>query len=258
MQSNTSGSWKARTHEQILASIEKLMRLHSAGDLGGERMPEDANPCLNLGSKENYHYFTLPMALNYQRNSYKMWEGALATYLDDETRFVFDPQGSIDASEENLRVALCKHKLALQPLRHVRIWRTICTTLRESYGGDVRNLFVAKGFDVVSILETIQVTQKKGFPYLSGPKIANYWLYVMSQYTNAKLKNRHALSVAPDTHVMQASVRLGLVAASADESNLRSHVADAWKKVLVGSSYSSIDIHTPLWLWSRKNFIPAV
>ena len=25
-------------------------------------------------SIENYNFFTLPMALNYQRNSYKLWE----------------------------------------------------------------------------------------------------------------------------------------------------------------------------------------
>ena len=34
-------------------------------------MPEDENPSLKIDSLENYLYFTLPMSLNYQRNSYK-------------------------------------------------------------------------------------------------------------------------------------------------------------------------------------------
>lgn len=36
-------------------------------------MPEDENPALDKSSKENYLYFTLPMALNDQRNSYMLW-----------------------------------------------------------------------------------------------------------------------------------------------------------------------------------------
>lgn len=43
-------------------------------------MPEDANPHLDMSSKEFYFYFTLSMALNYQRNSYKLLESALNTY----------------------------------------------------------------------------------------------------------------------------------------------------------------------------------
>lgn len=41
---------------------------------GMDKMPEDENPALDKSTKENYLYFTLPMALNYQRNSYMLWE----------------------------------------------------------------------------------------------------------------------------------------------------------------------------------------
>lgn len=43
-------------------------------------MPEDSNP--NFSSDEiemRLAYFTLPMALNYQRDSYKLWESVLKT-----------------------------------------------------------------------------------------------------------------------------------------------------------------------------------
>lgn len=36
-------------------------------------MSEDANPHLEKSSLENYLYVTLPIALNYQRNSYTLW-----------------------------------------------------------------------------------------------------------------------------------------------------------------------------------------
>ncbi len=48
------------------------MEMYKRGELGGEIMPEDSNPHLNKDSLENYLYFTLPMALNYQRNSYTL------------------------------------------------------------------------------------------------------------------------------------------------------------------------------------------
>ena len=57
--------------KQILEQVDKLIIMYKNGELGGEVMPEDANPHFEKSSLENYLYFTLPMALNYQRNSYK-------------------------------------------------------------------------------------------------------------------------------------------------------------------------------------------
>lgn len=74
--------------EKILRDIDILYKMWQKGLLGGEFMPEDENPHLKKDSKENYLYFTLPMALNYQRNSYTLWESANKTYNDEETRFV--------------------------------------------------------------------------------------------------------------------------------------------------------------------------
>lgn len=94
--------------------------------------------------------------------------------------------------------------------------------------------------------------------YLSGQKIANYWLYVLHQYTDAPLRNRHLLSVAPDTHVLQASIMLGLVQNGSDINALRHRVAQEWKELLIGAELCPIDVHTPLWLWSRNNFLPSL
>ena len=71
--------------KEVLQKVDMLYSMWKKGSLGGEVMPEDANPHLDKPSVENYLYFTLPMALNYQRNSYKLWESALNTYNDKET-----------------------------------------------------------------------------------------------------------------------------------------------------------------------------
>ena len=77
--------------EAILKKVEVLRLMWQKGLLGGEIMPEDENPNLEKNSLENYLYFTLPMALNYQRNSYTLWASANKTYKDKETNFIFNP-----------------------------------------------------------------------------------------------------------------------------------------------------------------------
>lgn len=247
-----------RSRDEILTAIRTLCDYHRQGKLGGEIMPEDANPHLDRTSRENCLYFTLPMALNYQRNSYNLWKSALATYNDPEVSFVFTPELVAAASEDDVRRALLKHKVALQPSKHTAIWLSISNTLLKYYNGDVRNLFSINDNDIAKILNDVQVERKKGFPYLSGQKIANYWLYVILQYTDLQLSNRQHLSIAPDTHVIQSSIILGAVEDTGDHNALRPRVAAAWQDILKDTDLSPIDIHTPLWLWSRRKFSPAI
>ena len=95
----------------ILTKIDTLLSLYKNGKLGGEFMPEDHNPSLDLSSSENYLYFTLPMALNFQRNSYTLWKSALDTFNDKETKFVFSPEIVANTDIDSLRKALTKHNI---------------------------------------------------------------------------------------------------------------------------------------------------
>lgn len=242
--------------EKILEKIEKLIDMYKQGKLGGEIMPEDANPNLEKESLENYLYFTLPMALNYQRNSYKLWESALQTYKDSETNFVFEPKKCICKNFEDVQVALTKYKVALQKQKQTEIWLKLCNTFIDLFDGDIRKLFNMFDNDVDKIREFIQVKNKKKFPYLSGTKICNYWLYVIYQYTDRKYKNIEHLTVAPDTHVCKATLKLGLISDNEfNSSNVQTIVIKRWQEILKNTKYNPIDVHTPLWLWSRNGFI---
>ena len=239
---------------QIINRINNLIELYKKGELGGEIMPEDANPNLDKASSENLLYFTLPMALNYQRNSYKLWESALATWNDDETRLVFSPKAVLLMSDNELKQKLIKYKLALQPNKQPIIWKTLCQTIVENFNGDLKNLFIQNTGNIAKIKEYI-LSNKKKFPYLSGSKIVNYWLYVVSTYTNIHLTNRDSITIAPDTHVLQASVKLGILdETELTKSNIRDIVSQRWSKILEGTELLPIDLHTPFWLWSRSGF----
>lgn len=239
---------------QTVERVRDLVKAYKEGALGGEVMPEDANPGLDKSCPENYLYFSLPMALNYQRDSYKLWKSALLTYQDTDTYSVFSPQDVVSMDENALREKLLKHKLALQSNRHPQIWRCLCETMNDEWNGDIRNLFQENDNDVLKIKQYI-ISNKKKYPYLSGPKIMNYWLYVMGNYTDLKLKNTRAISIAPDTHVIQATRRLGLIQnTNIEDYKLREMVAALWEEILLDTEFSPVDIHTPLWLWSRGGF----
>lgn len=145
--------------------------------------------------------------------------------------------------------------MALQRQKQTKIWLSLCNTFVELYNGDIRKLFDSLENDVNKIRNFIQKQHKKEFPYLSGNKICNYWLYIISQYTDRTYKNIEDLTVAPDTHVIKATHRLGLITdEELNKSDVQLLVIDKWNELLKETKYKPIDIHTPLWLWSRNGF----
>ena len=124
--------------QAILSNCKELLAAYRNGSLGQTQMPEEAHPDFKKMSKEErLSYFTFPMALNYQRDSYKLWEAALATYNDNETKIVFDIKVVAKLSVDELRKMLLKHGLAMQPNKHIQTWKTIAKTVLENYSTHV-------------------------------------------------------------------------------------------------------------------------
>lgn len=238
--------------KEILKKVNRLIIAHKQGLLGGEKMPEDENPGLDKSSKENLMYFTLPMSLNYQRNSYVLWECANKMYKDVPE--IFDSKAVCEMSDDDLRDILVKYRVALQPNKQPIIWKRLCQTIEEELNGDIKNLFSLNEYSVKKVKEYI-ASHKKNFPYLGGNKICNYWLYVLEQYTDIKFTDRENITVAPDTHVVQASIKLGVISESESlQSNVQEIVVSRWEELLKSTDLKPIDVHTPMWLWSRGKF----
>ncbi|WP_307588397.1 hypothetical protein [Paenibacillus wynnii] len=213
---------------EFLENVKLLIQMHSEGHLGGEVMPED----VLLGvvpEEELMNVLTLGMSLNYQRNSYGLWRSIAQAYLDEGSRWVFDPRIVSQSKIEDLRSVLLYHRVALQPNRHPEIWKSVSNGINDSsIRGDVFGLIDSVQFDIAALKTIMQI----------------------------KWKTRELITVAPDTHILQATVKLGLCSSdvlngSADD---RQAVAEAWEKALLGSGLAPIDVHTPLWLWSRAGF----
>lgn len=239
----------------VIKVCHKLLKAYKTGKLGQTIMPEDSNPGLSGRERELcLAYFTLPMALNYQRNSYTLWQSAMKTVTTSETKFVFDVSEVTLRSEKEVREALLKYKVALQPNKHINTWRTIAKTIRENWGS-FEKFITSTDSDFLKLKQIVQVDFKKGFPYLSGPKIFNYWSFILSTYGGVKLKNRDQIDIAPDTHITQCSVKLQVITEKEAETLSKEEISKRWRDILKGSGIDPIDMHPPLWFWSRNGFI---
>ncbi len=236
-------------------NCQKILKAYKTGLLGQTVMPEDSNPGFSEKDTEiRIAYFTLPMALNYQRDSYKLWEAVLKTFNDPETKFVFDIVKASEASEEDVRKALMKYKTALQPNKHIHTWRTITQTIKNNWGS-FTEFFKSTDNDFLKLKELVKVDYKKGFPYLSGPKIFNYWSFIISTYGGVDLNNRDHIEIAPDTHITQCSIKLGVITPEEAVNLTKDEISNRWRNLLIGSGIDPIDMHPPLWFWSRNGFL---
>jgi len=114
-------------------------------------MPEDSHPSFEVKDKElRLVYFTLPMSLNYQRNSYSLREAATKTFLDKETRKVFLISESAKMATHDLQSKLLKYKLALQPNKHIDTWKRISQTINFNWQ-TLTHLFELADFDFLKL-----------------------------------------------------------------------------------------------------------
>ena len=240
---------------KIIKNCKKLLKAYKEWKLWYMKMPEDANPWFSKIQKELcLSYFTLPMALNYQRNSYTLRESALQTYQDPQTKNVFDIQASSNMSEEDLRKKLLKYKLALQPNKHIKTRKTIATTIATNRWS-IKNLLACIDNDFLKLKKIIQKDYKQGFPYLSGPKIFNYRSFILQTYWGSVLKNSEYIDIAPDTHITKWSIRLWVITEDEAKKLTKEELSQKWRDMLQWSGITPINMHSPLWFRSRNNFI---
>lgn len=243
------------TQDILVENCRKLLNAYKTGGLGQTKMPEDSNPNFDDNQLEmKLAYFSLPMALNYQRDSYKLWESVLKTWQDTETRKVFDVLKVSKMSDAELRSYLMKYKVALQPNKHVSTWKKIAKVIAEEWGSFAK-FIEATDKDFLVLKEIVQYKYKKQFPYLSGPKIFNYWSFILGEYGGIQLKNKEYIEIAPDTHITQCSVILGVITESESATLSKDQISEKWRVLLKGTNITPIEMHPPLWFWSRNGFL---
>ena len=147
------------TKDQQLERVRRLITYFNDGSIP-RLAHHEVNPGLPKDSRENYLYFTLPVCINFQRSSPAMWASALATYSDPATNYVFLPEKLAQTPIDQIRADLLKHKLALQPNKHVLIWTTIAKTLHDFYQDDPRDILAEANHDAGQLITNLQKTYR--------------------------------------------------------------------------------------------------
>ena len=115
-----------------------------------------------------------------------------------------------------------------------------------------------KEFSVLSYIEANQnekLTQKELAESLHKSESAVRMWELGKSEPDLQTVDPNEITVAPDTHVCKASLQLGLIDQKEYlSSNVQTVVAERWREVFEGTNHRCIDIHTPLWLWSRAGF----
>jgi len=71
---------------------------------------------------------------------------------------------------------------------------------------------------------------------------------------NLIFKIRSYVEIAPDTHVSQESIKLGVINKNDVEKLKREDISKIWRELLEETSIDPIDVHSPLWFWIRSGF----
>jgi hypothetical protein len=54
--------------------------------------------------------------------------------------------------------------------------------------------------------------------------------------------------------VLQASIKLGVISKEDSRKMTRDEISNTWRQILADTNIDPIDVHSPLWFWSRSGF----
>lgn len=239
------------------ASLQERARLiiHASrmGLMLESSVPEDDEPAYREES-DRWNFLALVTSVNYRRSSSALWSAACDAYVDPELGWLFDLRSVCESEPPRLRDALVSSRVAIQPIRQVQNWQVISRGVLEGWGS-FRGLVEECG-SVAELRQVVCSSHKSSFPYLSGPKLFNYWCFLLARKGLAQFPDDELIDIAVDSHVAKASREIGLVPAGDTSSAVA--IAAKWRTALAGSAIRPSDLTVPLWLWSRSGFSPSI
>jgi hypothetical protein len=161
-------------------------------------------------------------------------------------------------------------RLSKKPDRDADFWRTVGSTLWQTWGGDPRAFIADCKADGPEILKRLagdahKVKGKKvyDYPSLRGPKIAPLWLRMLRDTAGIELRNLDLVDIPVDVHVARATFTTGVVHGSFRGSSAEAYalVRQAWRDsvkglTVAGRPMMALDVDEPLWHLSKYGCSP--
>jgi len=228
------------------------------GVFSGAELPESKPPnWASPGSYEHLMFYTLTVAIDYQRSARDLWESARKTMDDKNTRWVFNPKKVAEKTLDELILDLSKYKLSKKKNKDANIWRTISLSLLELFDGDPRRLFEKYDYDALQIFNAMRSQYGKKFPYLAGStgtsKILSLWLRILHREAKINFKKLNEIPIPIDIHTARATITTGCVVGDYEGSfnELVDIAKKAWAEACKDTNFFPLQLDEPLWNLSR-------
>lgn len=239
----------------------------TVGILGHKIMPEDEPPeGVDRGSLEHLLFITLTVSIDYQRDALALWTSSRQTFVDPQTRYLFNLQQLGNANFDKIVTDMQKHGLSKKQKRDADIWRTVGITFLQKWGGNPLNFLESCQWDSQQILKHLIIDcqfingkYESDFPNLRGPKIGPLWVRMLRDNVGiTKLKNLDRVPIPVDIHIARASLTTGIVRGQYNGrlEEMFKDIREAWFEGVMGISVKgrqmiALDVDEPLWHLSK-------
>ena len=198
---------------------------------------------------------TIAAVMDYRTDADKLWRAALATYQDQETRWVFDMEEVAARTVPVLEKALRKHGFTgAHAGNNAGYVHRVCSTFAHKYGGSPHGLLQSHANDAHSLY--VSRRNLGDLPYLRGNKIFPFWLRILRDVGQVQFHNIEKIPLPVDVHTARATYRLLYDNCRRPdvESNWSKIAADWFRvcEVLDDPSIYPLALDQPLWLLSRN------
>jgi hypothetical protein len=239
----------------------------TSGIHGHTEMPEDILPVgIKRGSLEHLFFITLTVAIDYQRDANALWESSRRTFIDNQTRYLYNPEALHKTAMEKIISDMQKYNLSKKPRRDANIWRSVGVSFYKKWNSDPRNFLADCGWNSLKILDRLKSDHYEynfrslpDYPNLRGPKIGPLWLRMLRDNVGIdNLKNLECVPIPVDIHIARASLAIGVVRgkATTQMSSIFDEIRKAWfesvKNLRIKNRQMiALDIDEPLWHLSK-------
>ncbi|MEM0024778.1 MAG: hypothetical protein QXV98_03630 [Thermofilaceae archaeon] len=212
---------------------------------------------VDRGSREHLLFITLTVALDYRRDSDKLWAAARRTFEDERTRWLFFPEEVVKRERREVEEAMKTYGIYIQK-NDVDAWIRISHGLFTFYGSDPLNIVKECDFDAQEVFNKKRdQTFKKNFPYLTGDKIFALWIRMLYDVAGIQLKNLDKVPIPVDVHVARATFTTGGLTGKYEGmlSNVAHRIDKVWENAVKLARHPELtfrlQLDEPLWLLSR-------
>jgi hypothetical protein len=230
-----------------------LQAFNTRGIFGHTVTPQHRPPQKADTLEHRLRFVTQTVALDYLRDSHRLYDAGRATFDDESTRWLYTPEVVECAKFKDVAAALKKHGLAQRESKDTEIWVQVAQKIVDHFKGSVHELLALGDHNAPTVLS---LARNAGLPSLSGPKVGSLWMRMLND-SCIPLTGLEQIPIPVDRHVMNVSLALGAVTVKGLDKELLElpdvtpPVQEVWFRAAELGGFKALDLDAATW-WLGK------